>query len=293
MSDWFDKITDDDVEREILSAVDKEPGDELDKYVNTCSSGDWFYWLVENQYPWLFVCAIDIGGIYGLPKYGPYGDADICELVTSLKKKFNNVLRFVEHSPIRVEFRKYLDNDWSKTTAAKLSSITARSDSILTKDYNKKFICPLYFTFGLKEYPHSIEESIRTLGLIYSVFKQYQESLGAALENEIRYENVMYVLRHPSGEPDSYEYFEVKDMMSGEYHSVLLPGPYNILKWKIADNLSGTRDTLLNSSYVPEKYILKNKASLPDAINVYKMYLDDFDQTLWTISDRHTKLKQL
>ena len=291
MSDWFDKITNDDVEREILSAVDEESKDELDKFVNTCSSGNWHCWLVENQYPWMFVCTIDIGQIYSWPAFGSYGGDDIELFVKIIKKRFEHVLKFLEHSPIRIEFATSQKYEMGLSTVKKLSSITARSDSVVTKPYN--YVCPLYFSFGIKEYPTTIEDSIRTLGLIYSVFGQLYDFWNNERHLQFRYENVMYVLRHPSGEPDSYEYFEVKDLMSGEYHSVLLPGPYNILKWKIADNLSGTRDTLLNSSYVPEKYILKNKSSLPDAINVYKMYLDDFDQTLWTISDRHTKLKQL
>ena len=40
MSDWFDKITEEDVDNEVLSAVDEDSDDELDEFVNTCSSSE-------------------------------------------------------------------------------------------------------------------------------------------------------------------------------------------------------------------------------------------------------------
>ena len=288
MSDWFDRITEEDVDNEVLSAVDEDSDSELDEFVNTCSSSEWHSWLIENQYPWLFVCAIDIGDIYYDLAFLPLG-ADIESLIGRLKKRFEHVLRFIEHSPIRIEFNEHQKYEKALPIVKKLSNITARCDSVYTKPYD--YCCPLYFSFGIKEYPKTIEESIRTLGLIYSVFAQLWDVWN---KNGIhfRYENVMYMMRHPAGEENSYEYFEVKDLMTGEYHSTLGAAPYYMIQWKHFESMSVVRDTLLNSSYVPEKYILKNHTEFPDASNVYKMYLDDFDQTLWAISDRHTRLKK-
>lgn len=275
MSDWFDRMTEEDI-----NDISSDEIDNTEEIVNNSNTKQYHDWLISNNYRYLFLCAFDIG-YYILNKTSSSKEWKEC--VERIKRRIDRSLKLIRHTPIRVSFidesasfKSNIDNSGIKT--GWLPNIKTRENPLLIKSF-LNHTCTLYFNVAIGESPSTIQEALQIFGILYGIFETERQRYNG---HDGLFEITLYTPQNPSGDGDVEEFFEVNHGR----HSVLPLNPYHLLVNKVIGDMGFEREILWKSKFIPQQYL---ETYTED--KTYMKFREDFDNTIKRAEEIRKKFK--